>query len=69
MVSNEQRDEFCDYLTSRTKCMVGNVLTLLEASGLVGAQGKAVKELAKKEMWAHHEEVANFFWKKLARPV
>lgn len=69
MVSNEQRDEFCDYLTSRTKNMVGNILTLLEAAGMVGAQGKAVKELVKKEMWGHHEEVTDFFWKNLARPT
>lgn len=68
MISKEQRDEFSDYLTGRTKYMVGSILTLLEAAGMVGAQGKAVKELAKQEMWFHHEEVSNFFWKKIACP-
>lgn len=58
----KEQNEFNEYLTHRTKRMVGDVLTILEVLGMSEPQAKAVKDIVKREMWDHHEDVWHFFW-------
>lgn len=67
MISKEQSEGFDICLTNGTKRMIGNMLTLVEATGMVGPQVWAVKDLVKREMWRFHKEVSQFFRDHIAR--